>query len=341
MGRGRHAAAVGAVVAARRARDAIARATSISCGGRRVAAAAAVPDETAGAAAREAPTMRQPPVHSPLPWPALRAGGAALVSGRDPRPALHELLAREFAAERVRLLASGTQALQVALVEAARDVRGDVIAALPAFTCFDVATAAVGAGVRIALYDVDPGTLSPDLDSLTAALTVGARLVVVTPLYGVAVQWRAVLECAAAVGAAVIEDAAQGFGASWLGRPLGSLGAVSVLSFGRGKGWTGGRGGALLARGGAPSSAANGNGAGLWREGGGLAPAPPPGAFARPAAPRRPAAPPSLGPGETRHRGPRPPRSPRRGAGRGPKSSCGTWSRSPHTPCSASGTSKR
>ena len=260
--------------------------------------------------------MRQPPVHSPLPWPALRAGGAALVSGRDPRPALHELLAREFAAERVRLLASGTQALQVALVEAARDFRGDVIAALPAFTCFDVATAAVGAGVRIALYDVDPGTLSPDLDSLTAALTVGARLVVVTPLYGVPVQWRAVLECAAAVGAAVIEDAAQGFGASWLGRPLGSLGAVSVLSFGRGKGWTGGRGGALLARGGAPSSAANGNGAGLWREVEVLALAAAQWAFARPAAYGLPAALPWLGLGETRYRDPVAPRSlPRAAAG--------------------------
>ncbi|PYO35203.1 MAG: hypothetical protein DMD74_08210 [Gemmatimonadetes bacterium] len=151
-------------------------------------ATADVRDESVGPAAREAPTVRQPPVHSPLPWPALRAGGAALVPGRDPRPALHELLVREFAAEHVRLLASGTQALQVALIEAARDLRGDVIAALPAFTCFDVATAAVGAGVRIALYDVDPGTLSPDLDSLTAALTAGARLVVVTSLYGVPVQ---------------------------------------------------------------------------------------------------------------------------------------------------------
>ena len=268
------------------------------------------------------------------------------------------------------------------------------------------------------MYDVDPGTLSPDLDSLTAALTAGARLVVVTSLYGVPVQWRAVLECAAAVGAAVIEDAAQGFGASWLGRPLGSLGAVSVLSFGRGKGWTGGRGGALLARGRAPPSAANGNGAGLWREVEVLALAAAQWAFARPAAYGLPAALPWLGLGETRYRDPvaprplpraaaglllrgfpdaqreaaernhRPVRRPgicgcrcgwrvawegsptrrwlrvseppaptrrpsapwqrsarvssgRRGAGRGPKSSCGTWSRSPHTPCSASGTSKR
>jgi len=260
--------------------------------------------------------VRQPPVHSPLPWTVLRAGGAALMPGRDPRPALTELLGRELVAERVRLLASGTQALQTALSEAARVAGGDVIVALPAFTCFDVATAAVGAGVRVALYDVDPRTLSPDLDSLTAALTAGARIVVVTPLYGVPVPWRAVVECAAAVGAMVIEDAAQGFGASWRGRPLGSLGTASVLSFGRGKGWTGGRGGALLTRGGAAGNGANGNGVGLWREAGVLALAAAQWAFARPAAYGIPASLPWLGLGETRYRDPVTPQSlPRASAG--------------------------
>ncbi len=260
--------------------------------------------------------MRQPPVHSPLPWSTLRAGGAALVTGRDPRPALGALLAREFAAERVRLLASGTQALQTALVEAARSAGGDVIVALPAFTCFDVATAAVGAGVRVALYDLDPRTLSPDLDSLTAALTAGARIVLVTPLYGVPVQWRALIDCAAAVGATVIEDAAQGFGALWRGRPLGSLGTASVLSFGRGKGWTGGRGGALLTRGGAGGNGGNGTGVGLWREAGVLALATAQWAFARPAAYGIPAALPWLGLGETRYHDPVTPRAlPRVSAG--------------------------
>jgi dTDP-4-amino-4,6-dideoxygalactose transaminase len=47
--------------------------------------------------------------------------------------------------------------------------------------------------------------------------------------------------------ALLIEDAAQGVGGSLRGRPLGSFGSVSVLSFGRGKGMPGGGGGALLA----------------------------------------------------------------------------------------------
>src|SRR5207247_2360158 len=83
------------------------------------------------------------------------------------------------------------------------------------------------------------------------------------------------------------------------GRPLGSLGVVSVLSFGRGKGWTGGRGGALLSRGGAGGNGGNGNGGGgeggLWREAGVLALAAAQWAFARPAAYGIPASLPWLG----------------------------------------------
>src|SRR5690606_29581560 len=74
------------------------------------------------------------------------------------------------------------------------------------------------------------------------------RSVVLAPLYGIPIDWSAAAELAGRYGATVIEDAAQGHGAYWRGRPLGSLGTLAVLSFGRAKGWTGGRGGALLLR---------------------------------------------------------------------------------------------
>lgn len=230
---------------------------------------------------------------------------------------LRALLAREFAADGVALFASGTQALQVALADAARAVGPDAMVALPAFTCFDVATAAVGAQLHIALYDVDPATLAPDLDSLTAALVGGARIVVVAPLFGVPVDWEAVRACVAAAGnkAVIIEDAAQGSGASWQGRPLGTLGDTSVLSFGRGKGWTGGCGGALLTRRrGAPPVTRNTMDLGAELRVLTLAAAQ--WAFGRPALYGIPAALPWLGLGETRYRDPVPPRPlPRASAG--------------------------
>ena len=156
-------------------------------------------------------------------------------------------LEREYSADRAVLLGSGTQALQVAIELAMRQVE-DAAIALPAFTCFDVATAAVGARARLRFYDLDPCTLAPDLQSLERVLKQGARIVVISPLYGFPVDWDAVADLVAPYGAIAVEDAAQGDHAEWRGQRLGSLGPISVLSFGRGKGWTGGKGGALLVR---------------------------------------------------------------------------------------------
>jgi dTDP-4-amino-4,6-dideoxygalactose transaminase len=215
------------------------------------------------------------------------------------------LLGAVFAARAVTLCGSGTAALERGLrLGAAWRGQGTRVA-LPAYSCFDVATAAVGAKLPILLYDLDPATLGPDLDSLRRALAEGAGVVVVAPLYGMPVDWAAIETLATPAGALLIEDAAQGQGALWQGRPLGSLGQISVLSFGRGKGWTGGGGGALLLRLAAgdehdapaldpPSNRAV------------LLPAAVQWALGRPACYGLPAAIPRLGLGETRYREPQP-----------------------------------
>lgn len=190
----------------------------------------------------------QLPAYSPISFAVLRrailrgpGGGAADLV------ALSRLLEQEFGSERAVLYGSGTDALQVALHVALRTVRDSAIA-LPAFSCFDVATAAVATRGRLRFYDVDPSTLGPDMGSLERVLARGTRIVIISPLYGFPVDWEAIANLLARHGALPVEDAAQGAHASWKGRPLGSLGPVSVLSFGRGKGWTGGSGGALLFR---------------------------------------------------------------------------------------------
>ncbi len=148
------------------------------------------------------------------------------------------------------LVDSGRSALQLAIRTALADAGGDENhVALPAYSCFEVATAAVGADSRISLYDVDPHTLAPNLESLEDALRAGARAVVVAPLYGMPLDWEAVASLVGRYGGIAIEDAAQSHGAQWRGARVGSLGELSVVSFGRGKGWTGGGGGALFARG--------------------------------------------------------------------------------------------
>jgi dTDP-4-amino-4,6-dideoxygalactose transaminase len=77
-------------------------------------------------------------------------------------------------------------------------------------------------------------------------LEAGADTIVVSHLYGYPADVPAVAALAARHGARVIEDAAQGAWGSLRGTRLGAFGPLAVLSFGRGKGMTGGGGGALL-----------------------------------------------------------------------------------------------
>jgi dTDP-4-amino-4,6-dideoxygalactose transaminase len=99
----------------------------------------------------------------------------------------------------------------------------------------------------VVLYDLDPATLSPDMESLRRALRHNVGAVVLVHLYGIPSDPGPVRAAMAGTDAVLLEDAAQGAGASLRGRPLGSFGDLSVLSFGRGKGIAAGRGGALLA----------------------------------------------------------------------------------------------
>jgi dTDP-4-amino-4,6-dideoxygalactose transaminase len=99
--------------------------------------------------------------------------------------------------------------------------------------------------VPFVLYDIAPQTLAPDPASLTRAVQAGATVVVIAHLYGIPVDLNAVRGI---VGpdVLIVDDAAQGVGALLEGSALGSFGALGVLSFGRGKGMTGGGGGALV-----------------------------------------------------------------------------------------------
>lgn len=193
--------------------------------------------------------MYQPPVHSPARLSSVLAAMEALLPerGERSRTRLRTLLSARYRARTTMLYASGTQALTGALQLAARALEDPApLVALPAYTCYDVASAAIGAGVPFTFFDLDPETLSPTESEVRRVLDEGARVIVASPLFGLPLDWDAVVGPSAAVGAIVIEDASQAAGGEWRGVRLGGLGDISVLSFGRGKGWTGGGGGALL-----------------------------------------------------------------------------------------------
>jgi dTDP-4-amino-4,6-dideoxygalactose transaminase len=188
----------------------------------------------------------QPPALSPVAPAGLLAGfGAVIGGGGTGNEFVTDELKRRYNATDVLLTDSGTSALVIALQSLVP--RGGTVA-YPAYACIDLTAAALRAGVKVRLYDLDPLTLSPDMDSLRDALERGVDAVLVAHLYGYPADVTAVNALAAERGIPVIEDAAQAAGGTLHGARLGGLADVSILSFGRGKGTTAGSGGALLSR---------------------------------------------------------------------------------------------
>lgn len=185
-----------------------------------------------------------PPVYSPVSPFALAGAFTSAIVGASNAERARAAVKSAFGAHEVLLTDSGTSALRLAL---SLVVAPGQSVAMPSYGCADLVTAAQGAGVRVALYDLDADTLSPDGDSLRAALSRGARGIVLVHFFGYAADVDLARSIAAEYSVPVVEDAAQAAGGTLHERPLGSFGDLSVLSFGRGKGTSAGGGGALLA----------------------------------------------------------------------------------------------
>jgi len=191
---------------------------------------------------------RQLAVAAPIsPAALVRAAYESFRSRPELEARAAKLVGQTFNASTVLFTDSGTSALVLALrLAKARFAGAAFTVGLPGYACVDLAAAARFAGVRVRLYDIDPASLSADLDSVAKMLNRGVNAVVVSHLFGYGADVEAVRSLTAAHGIPVIEDAAQGAGGTLRGRRLGSLGDLSVLSFGRGKGLCAGGGGALL-----------------------------------------------------------------------------------------------
>lgn len=119
---------------------------------------------------------------------------------------------------------------------------------LPATLCPSPATVAKLAGYNILFCDIRSDDFTIDPKHLRTLLEAhdDVAAVLAVHLYGHPADMDAVTALAHEHGVLVIEDAAQSLGASWQGRPCGSMGDVSVISFGHTKIIDVGWGGAVL-----------------------------------------------------------------------------------------------
>ncbi|PYX92472.1 MAG: transcriptional regulator [Acidobacteria bacterium] len=127
--------------------------------------------------------------------------------------------------------ASGTDALWLALV-AAGVQPGDSVITTP-FSFFASASSVVRAGARPLFVDVDPRTLNLNHELVARRMKTTPNLRAILPvhLYGQCADMDSFRSIAAEFRLALIEDAAQAFGASWRGERAGSLGKAAAFSF--------------------------------------------------------------------------------------------------------------
>lgn len=166
-------------------------------------------------------------------------GGNGPFSGRCER-----LLVELTGARAALLTPSCTGALEMAAVLADVGPGDEVI--VPSFTFVSTANAFVLRGATPVFVEIAPDTLTMDADALADAVTPATRAVVPVHYAGGACAMDAIAAVAERHGLLVIEDAAQGVGATWHGRALGALGALGALSFHETKNVSCGEGGALL-----------------------------------------------------------------------------------------------
>jgi dTDP-4-amino-4,6-dideoxygalactose transaminase len=117
---------------------------------------------------------------------------------------------------------------------------------LPSFTFVSSVNAYALRGAKPVFADIRPDTLNLDERQLPDLVTERTRAIMPVHYAGVACEMDSILATAEKAGAAVVEDNAHGFLGKWNGRMLGTLGALSTLSFHETKNFTAGEGGAIV-----------------------------------------------------------------------------------------------
>jgi dTDP-4-amino-4,6-dideoxygalactose transaminase len=143
--------------------------------------------------------------------------------------ALEELVAAYHGVKHAVAVASGTDALHLALISAGVK-HGDEVITSP-FTFIATAEAISYVGATPVFVDIDPETFNIDVNKVKAAITSKTKAIVPVHLYGQPVDMGAIMEIAKKNSLRVVEDCAQSFGADYQGKKTGSFGDFGCFSF--------------------------------------------------------------------------------------------------------------
>ncbi len=155
-----------------------------------------------------------------------------------------EWIKEEFKVNQVFLTTSCTHALEMAALLA--DIKEGDEVIMPSYTFVSTADAFVQRGAVIVFVDIRPDTLNIDETLIEDAITPRTKAIVPVHYAGVSCEMDTILDIARRYHLKVIEDAAQGFGSTYKGIPLGTIGDFGCYSFHETKNLSMGEGGAIL-----------------------------------------------------------------------------------------------
>ena len=142
---------------------------------------------------------------------------------------LEAALATRTGARHCITVSSGTEALLIALMALGLEP-GDEVITSP-FTFAATAEVIVLLGGVPVFVDIEPDTCNLDASQVEAAVTARTRALMPVSLYGQVADMDDLNAIAARHGLAVVEDAAQSFGARYRGRHSGALSTFGCTSF--------------------------------------------------------------------------------------------------------------
>lgn len=150
----------------------------------------------------------------------------------------------KFGLDRALALNSGTSALHLALLVAGVGPGDEVVTTAQTFVATALAIRYVGAEPVFA--DLEVGSANVDPVDIAARVTPRTRAILVVHYGGYPCDMDAIAAVAQQHGIALIEDAAHALGATFHGRPVGTLGDAACFSFQAIKPMTTGDGGMLV-----------------------------------------------------------------------------------------------
>ncbi|MBD1878313.1 dTDP-4-amino-4,6-dideoxygalactose transaminase [Coleofasciculus sp. FACHB-T130] len=156
----------------------------------------------------------------------------------------HAWLESEIGCYKALLTHSCTAALEMAAILAEIQPGDEVV--MPSYTFVSTANAFVLRGGVPVFVDIRPDTLNINESKIEAAITPKTKAIAPVHYAGVGCEMDKIMEIAQHHQLLVIEDAAQGIGAAYKGRSLGSIGHLAAVSFHETKNVICGEGGALL-----------------------------------------------------------------------------------------------